>query len=434
MEFEDSKILPFDIPTDTPRIIKVIGVGGGGSNAVQNMYREGIHNVTFVLCNTDCQALANSDIPVKVQLGRETTKGLGAGNDPSVARDSAQESIDEIRDLFKDETKMVFITAGMGGGTGTGAAPVVAQVAKEMGVLTVGIVTIPFQFELKPKINQALRGVEEISKNVDALLVINNQRLLDIYPELDIEEGFRKVDEVLTIATKSIAEIITTKGTINLDFRDVSKILKNGGVAIMSYGIGTGSNRLATAIDKALHSPLLNDNDIYNSKKILFNIYHNSQKPLRVGEMEELNKFMNKFKNGEIEVIWGLTRDDNLKDDEVKITVLATGFGVHDVPGMDEIIKEDAQKDATLKSEEEANKEKTQSHINQLYNDWYKSQTTVRSFIFEEGDVMNNDLINEVEESPTYQRTSSDLTRMEEKHRPAAPSTGDSEEEAAHEE
>lgn len=409
---EENIILPFDIPTDTPRIIKVIGVGGGGSNAVQNMYREGIHNVTFVLCNTDCQALVNSDIPVKVQLGRETTKGLGAGNDPSVAKQAAEESIDDIKALFKDETQMVFVTAGMGGGTGTGAAPVVAHIAKEMGVLTIGIVTIPFRFELTPKIKQALKGVEEISKSVDALLVINNERLLEIYPELDIEEGFKKVDEVLTVATKSIAEIITTKGTINLDFRDVSKILKNGGVAIMSYGIGTGTNRLADAISKAQHSPLLNDNDIYNSQKILFNIYHNSVKPLKVGEMEELNKFMNKFKSNEIEVIWGLTRDDNLKDDEVKITLLATGFGVKNVPGMEVVVEEQQQLIEAEQKQEEESKKEEDKHVNELYNSWYKNQKTIRSFVFEDSDLMDESLINNLENSPTYQRTADELSLL----------------------
>ena len=245
MNEEENKGLPFAIPTDAPRIIKVIGVGGGGSNAVENMYNKGIHNVSFVICNTDIQALNHSNIPMKVQLGETVTEGLGAGNDPAVAHMAAEESREQIERLFNDGTKMAFITAGMGGGTGTGAAPVVAQIAKEMGILTIGIVTIPFKFEMGKKIKQALRGVSEIAKHVDALLVINNERLLDIYPKLDIEEGFRKVDDVLTTATKSIAEIITARGTINLDFRDVKKVLKNGGVAIMSYGIESGDDRLA---------------------------------------------------------------------------------------------------------------------------------------------------------------------------------------------
>ena len=265
--------LPFAIPTDAPRIIKVVGVGGGGSNAVQNMYRKGIHNVSFAVCNTDMQALQNSPIPKKVQLGEKITEGLGAGNNPEVARRAAEESREEIEKLFNDGTKMAFITAGMGGGTGTGAAPVVAEIAKSLGILTIGIVTIPFKFEMTGKIKQALKGVIEISKHVDALLVINNQRLIDIYPKLNVSDGFLKVDDILTTATKSIAEIITARGTINLDFRDVRKILKNGGVAIMSYGIEKGEMRVSRAFHNALHSPLLNNNDIYKSKKILFNIY-----------------------------------------------------------------------------------------------------------------------------------------------------------------
>ena len=267
MEEPAKKTLPFAIPTECPRIIKVVGVGGGGSNAVHNMYRKGIHNVSFAVCNTDMQAMQNSPIPKKVQLGIEITEGLGAGNDPEVARKAAEESREELERLFNDGTKMAFITAGMGGGTGTGAAPVVAEIAKKLGILTVGIVTIPFKFEMTGKIKQALKGVIEISKHVDALLVINNQRLIDMFPKLNVTEGFHLVDDVLTTATKSIAEIITARGTINLDFRDVRKILKDGGVAIMSYGIEKGDMRVSRAFRSALHSPLLNDNDIYKSKK-----------------------------------------------------------------------------------------------------------------------------------------------------------------------
>ena len=209
--------LPFAIPTDAPRIIKVVGVGGGGSNAVHNMYRKGIHNVSFAVCNTDLQAMQNSPIPKKVQLGLEITEGLGAGNDPDVARKAAEESREEIERLFDDGTKMAFVTAGMGGGTGTGAAPVVAEIARSKGILTVGIVTIPFKFEMTGKIKQALRGVMEISKHVDALLVINNQRLIDIYPKMEVSEGFKIVDEVLTTATKSIAEIITAVTAVQIN-------------------------------------------------------------------------------------------------------------------------------------------------------------------------------------------------------------------------
>ncbi len=410
------EIMPFDLPTSSPSIIKVIGVGGGGSNAVKNMYKEGIHDVTFVLCNTDKQALINSDIPVKIQLGRETTKGLGAGNDPEVARTAAEESIEDIKDLFRDETQMVFITAGMGGGTGTGAAPVVARTAKEMGILTIGIVTIPFKFEKKKKIIQALKGVEEIAKNVDALLVINNERLLEIYPNLPVKEGFRVVDETLTTATKSIAEIITMEGIINLDFRDVSKILKDGGVAIMSYGIGSGEKRLENAIENALHSPLLNDNDIYNSKKILFNIYQSVEKPLIVEELEELDKFMDKFETSDIEVIWGLAEDENLKD-EVKITVLATGFGMGNIPGMEEAIEaRNVQERIISERERQEREEEEQAILEKFYGkSKLAPKRTVRSFIMQEADMDNDTLIYSIENSPTYLRTSKELSELENK-------------------
>jgi Cell division GTPase len=233
-------IMPFEFPTDTPSIIKVIGVGGGGGNAVNHMYKEGIHDVTFVLCNTDNQALAESPVPVKLQLGRSITEGLGAGNKPERASAAAEESIEDIKTLLSDGTKMVFITAGMGGGTGTGAAPVIAKTAKEMDILTVGIVTIPFLFEGEKKIIQALDGVEQISRHVDALLVINNERLREIYSDLTFMNAFGKADDTLSIAAKSIAEIITMRGKVNLDFADVNTILKNGGVAIMSTGLGEG--------------------------------------------------------------------------------------------------------------------------------------------------------------------------------------------------
>ena len=235
-------IVQFDFPTDSPKIIKVIGVGGGGGNAVNHMYREGIHDVTFVLCNTDNQALKESPVPVKLQLGRSITEGLGAGNRPERAREAAEESSEEIKSLLNDGTKMVFITAGMGGGTGTGAAPVIARIAKEMDILTVGIVTIPFIFEGEKKIIQALDGVERIAQHVDALLVINNERLREIYSDLTFMNAFGKADDTLSIAAKSIAEIITMRGTVNLDFADVKTILKDGGVAIMSTGFGEGES------------------------------------------------------------------------------------------------------------------------------------------------------------------------------------------------
>ena len=397
----EEETLKFRNTCNVPKIITVIGVGGGGGNAVENMYRTSIHNVSFVICNTDSQALENSPIPIKVQLG----EGLGAGNNPEVARKAAEESREEIEALFNDGTKMVFITAGMGGGTGTGAAPVVAEIAKSLGILTVGIVTIPFMFEMSNKIHQALRGVTEIAKHVDALLVINNQRLLEIYPECKIKTGFKKVDEVLTVATKSIAEIITIHGIINLDFKDVEKVLKDGGVAIMSYGIDKGEQRLAGAFDKALHSPLLNNNNIYDSKKILFNIYiepeedEDDEAGLKVGEMEWVNNFMKRFNHDNIEVIWGMSEDETLQKGEVKVTVLATGFGMHNIPEMRPILKED-----------EKQKETEERNIQNMMDSFYKEEYKV--YLMSDADLDNDELISYMENSPTHKRMSRDIQNM----------------------
>ena len=410
MEEPAKKILPFAIPTECPRIIKVVGVGGGGSNAVHNMYRKGIHNVSFAVCNTDMQAMQNSPIPKKVQLGQMITEGLGAGNDPVVARKAAEESREEIERLFNDGTKMAFITAGMGGGTGTGAAPVVAEIAKNMGILTVGIVTIPFKFEMTGKIKQALKGVIEISKHVDALLVINNQRLIDMFPKLNVTEGFLLVDDVLTTATKSIAEIITARGTINLDFRDVRKILKDGGVAIMSYGIEKGEMRVSRAFRSALHSPLLNNNDIYKSKKILFNIYENPNDPIRIEEMGEVESFMEQFQEKDIELIWGYSKDHNLEEGAVKVTVLATGFGMKDIPGMAPIIeKEQTVKEEITRAEQEKI-EKENKELDQMMGVFYKQEYKV--YIFKGDDMYNDELIEALDNSPTYKRTNAELEKI----------------------
>lgn len=334
---ERRSIVDFGEPEKEKSIIKVIGVGGGGGNAVNHMYREGIHDVTFVLCNTDAQALNDSPVPVHLQLGKE---GLGAGNMPQKAREAAEESIEDIRKMLNDGTKMAFITAGMGGGTGTGAAPVIARVSKELGILTVGIVTIPFRFEGERKIDQALDGVEEMSKHVDALLVINNERLREIYPEMPILDAFGKADDTLSVAAKSIAEIITVHGIINLDFNDVKTVLKDGGVAIMSTGYGEGEGRVKNAIEDALNSPLLNDNDVFNSKKILLSISFSGEKGNKSGlmmdEMSDVNDFMSKF--GQKFVLkWGLATDPELGE-KIKVTILATGFGIEDVDGMNKHI------------------------------------------------------------------------------------------------
>ncbi len=323
-------LIEFDAPAEHSSIIKVIGVGGGGNNAVNHMFREGIKDVSFVICNTDNQALNKSPIEKKIQLGPEVTSGLGAGNNPEVAKAAAEESIDEIRSILSGNTKMVFVTAGMGGGTGTGAAPVIAKVAKEMDILTVGIVTIPFAFEGNKKIAQALAGVKQMSDNVDALLVINNERLRDIYPELDLSNAFAKADDVLKDAAKGIAEIITIHGHINVDFADVNTIMRDGGVAIMNTGYASGEGRLRKAIDDALASPLLRNNDIRGAKKILLNFYcRQDETAIKMDEITQVNEFMETV-GQDVEVIWGVCFDNELQE-EVKITLIATGFGVNDV-------------------------------------------------------------------------------------------------------
>ena len=307
----------------TKNIIKVIGVGGGGCNAVKNMYSEGIVNVSFAVCNTDSQSLSKSPVPVKIMLGKS---GLGAGANPEVGRSEAQNTQEDIQRLLNDGTKMAFVTAGMGGGTGTGAAPVIAGIAKSMGILTVGIITIPFYFEKRKKIVKALQGVEEMRKNVDALLIVNNERLCDVYAdsEITVKDAFKLADKVLSDATKSISELITVEGTINLDFRDIETTIKSGGGAIMAMGRASGEGRVQNAILNALDSPLLYGSDISNAQRILFNIYTSSKHPIFVREMREIDAFFDEL-NPDIKVIWGLSDDDCL-DEDAKVTILATGL------------------------------------------------------------------------------------------------------------
>ena len=399
-------ILDFGEEEKGNSIIKVIGVGGGGGNAVNHMYRDGIHHVPFVLCNTDNQALNDSPVPVHLQLGKE---GLGAGNKPERARQAAEETLDDIKNMLSDGTKMAFITAGMGGGTGTGAAPVIARVSKELGILTVGIVTIPFRFEGPKKIDQALDGVEEMAKHVDALLVINNERLREIYPDLAVLDAFAKADDTLSIAAKSIAEIITVHGLINLDFNDVKTVLKDGGVAIMSTGYGKGEGRVKKAIDDALNSPLLNDNDVFNSKKILLSITFsstNTESPgLTMDEMNDVNDFMAKF-GEDFELKWGLALDPDL-DNTVKVTILATGFGIEDVDGMSGHAKKRTQEEDKRRREEEDKAAEKQDRRNRYYKDGNKTQYKRHPhiYLFRQEDLDNEDVILAVENTPTYKRT-----------------------------
>ncbi len=395
-------------------IIKVVGVGGGGGNAVNHMFREGIHKVSFVLCNTDKQALDDSPVPVHLQLGKE---GLGAGNRPLKAKAAAEESIDDIREMFNDGTKMAFITAGMGGGTGTGAAPVIARTSKEMGILTVGIVTIPFRFEGLRKIDQALDGVEEMAKHVDALLVINNERLRQVYPELSLIEAFKRADDTLSVAAKSIAEIITYHGFMNLDFNDVKMVLEDGGVAIMSSGYGEGENRLQHAIHDALNSPLLNDNDVFNSKKLLLNISFSAQNNqgtnLMMEEINDVDDFMAKF-GPDFVFKWGVTFDESLGD-KIKVTILATGFGVENIT----TTPERATRRTIQELEDAAREAQEQAQRGMRIGKYYGGDTPgarirkhTNVYLFRPQDLDNEDIIIAVDESPTYMRSQQKLEEI----------------------
>lgn len=388
------------MPKQKPCIIKVIGVGGGGGNAVKHMYNEGIHDVSFVVCNTDSQALSDSPVPNRLQLGAE---GLGAGNRPERARKAAEESIEDIRRMLDDGTKMAFITAGMGGGTGTGAAPIIAREARNMGILTVGIVTIPFKFEGIKKIDKALDGVDEMQKYVDALLVVNNERLREIYPNLPVFDAFGKADDTLSVAARSIAEIITVHGIVNLDFRDVCTVMKDGGVAIMSTGYGDGDNRVSQAIQNALHSPLLNNSDIYRSKRLLLNITFcksNEGESLMMDEMNEIHEFMSRF-DSDVETKFGIANDETLGK-KVKVTILATGFMLNEVLGD----VEGSRKELPTEEDDMARQER-EDRRGKYYgdNDSNRARHSYRVYKFV-GDALDNDeIISMVETTPTYKRT-----------------------------
>ena len=317
-------MMQFELPQDESSIIKVIGVGGGGSNAVNHMFRLGIKGVDFIICNTDKQALEKSPVPHKIQLGNSLTKGLGAGAKPEIGRDSALESIDEIKKLLTSNTEMVFITAGLGGGTGTGAAPVIASIAKELGILTVGIVTIPFSFEGKKRREQAEKGLEEMKKYVDTLIVIGNDKLRDIYGSLKMTEAFAHADNVLTSAAKSIAEIISNHMHMNVDFNDVKTVMQDSGVAIMGSAIASGEKRALRAVENALISPLLNDNDISGARHVLLNIMSGSD-DIEMDEFGEITDFIQEAAGGSAELITGYGTDPSLGDN-VSVTIIATGF------------------------------------------------------------------------------------------------------------
>ena len=400
---DDDRMVRFDLPQkQNDVIIKVIGVGGGGNNAVSHMYKQGIRDVSFLNCNTDKQVLGNSPVPNRLQLG----EGLGAGGDPAVGAREAEKSIADIDAQLEDGTKMVFITAGMGGGTGTGAAPVIARQAMKHDILTVGIVTIPFRFEGRRKIDKALKGLEKMQENVDALLVINNQRLFEIYPDLPVTEAFGRANDVLTIAAKSIAEIITINGMVNMDFNDVRMVLKNGGVAIMSTAQAEGEGRISKAIQEALNSPLINNRDVYKSKRILMDIFFDdgpNGETLRTDEMSEIHEFMEKFE-ANIETKYGLATDPSLGK-KVKIIILATGFGVNKLIS-----------DFNSEAPEIPDKEH-EEELDGLIDIYYPgtgdgSKHRYQIFRFKEADLDNDEVIAAVSDSPTYRRQKAEVNRI----------------------
>ena len=392
-------------------IIKVIGVGGGGDNAVNHMYEQGIKKVSFVVCNTDRQALKNSVVPSRLLLGPNTTRGMGAGNDPEIARQAAEESAEDIAELFNDETRMVFITAGMGGGTGTGAAPVVARIAREHNLLTIGIVTIPFFFEGQKKIIKALQGAEEMSKYVDALLVVNNEQLTEIYPDLDWMNAFGKADDTLSNAARSISELITCDGYMNLDFNDVNTTLRNGGAAIISTGYGEGEHRVTKAIEDALNSPLLKNKDIFGSKRLLFNLYFSREADNKfvMGEANELTSFISNI-DPDVDVIYGIGFDESLGD-KIKITILAAGFelSIFDTPKPAEARPAFPPFGARQQKQQPAVPQPAEEILTQVYGkekviNATRERDTQRYIILKPGQFDDDQVIEAFEKSPAYNR------------------------------
>ena len=351
----------FDLPKNRSNVIKVIGIGGGGGNAINHMFQQGIVGVDFVICNTDSQALDKSPVPIKIQLGASLTEGLGAGANPEVGRKAAQESLEDITSLLSTQTKMIFITAGMGGGTGTGAAPIIAKMAKEMDILTVGIVTMPFQFEGKIRLEQAQRGLEELKSCVDALIVINNNKLREVYGNLGFKAGFSKADEVLATAARGIAEVITHHYTQNIDLKDAKTVLSNSGSAIMGSATAEGENRAQESIVKALDSPLLNDNKITGCKNVLLLIV-SGEEEITIDEIGEINDFIQTEAGNNTNIIMGVGEDPALGR-SISVTIIATGFNSEQ---QHEIVNTEAKKIIhTLEEEQPLVHDLTQAEVQQ---------------------------------------------------------------------
>jgi cell division protein FtsZ len=326
----EDRLMNFDLPVDGSSIIKVVGIGGGGSNAINHMYNQGIKDVNFIVCNTDAQALSRSPVSVKIQLGESLTEGRGAGNKPEIGRQAAIENLDDVMEALSSNTKMVFLTAGMGGGTGTGAIPIIAKAAKEQGILTVAIVTIPFRFEGQRRINQAIEGIHELGQHVDSLLVINNEKLREVAGNMKLSEAFSHADNILAAAAKGIAEIITVPGYVNVDFADVHTVLADSGVALMGTGMAEGENRATKAIEEALTSPLLNDNDITGTENILLNI-NSGNEEITMDEIGEITDYINAEVGANPNIIWGTGTDETLENN-VSVTIIATGYEDNSIP------------------------------------------------------------------------------------------------------
>lgn len=388
-----SEIMNFDLTVNSGSIIKVIGVGGGGGNAVNHMYHQGIRDVDFMVCNTDAQALINSPVPYKVQLGSALTEGRGAGNKPETGREAAIENIEDVKKVLRNNTKMVFITAGMGGGTGTGGAPVIAQAAKELGILTVGIVTIPFRNEGRRRIKQAVEGISAMQEHVDSLLVINNERIREMYGDSKISDAFAKADNILTTAAKGIAEIITVPGYINVDFADVETVMRNSGVALMGTGVASGANRAVIAVEEALNSPLLNNNDILGARNILLNITSGVEE-ITMDEIGDITDFVQEKAGNSADLIWGNGVDEMLGD-KISVTIIATGFSTSSIPEM--VINQNQEKTYhTLQDDVSDIIPKTKTELkSSVENELYGSKTgKQKTFEFE----INTGVFDEFEE------------------------------------
>lgn len=404
-------------------IIKVIGVGGGGGNAVNYMYQQNIPLIKFVVCNTDKQALKMSPVPNQLLLGPEITGGGGAGNIPEVGRQCAEASVEDIRALFNDNTEMVFITAGMGGGTGTGAAPVVAREAREAGMLTIGIVTVPFMFEGKKKILKALAGAEEMRKYTDALLIINNENIIELYKDFNFFNAFSKADDTLANAARSISEIISEKCYVNVDFQDVKTTLKDSGAAIISTAVGEGEHRITDALNKALHSPLLKRHDINSSKRLLikFMCAKDSENPIRAEEVAEITSFTSKLPSS-IDVKWGIG-DDPAMGDKVKITVLASGFNVTIQEGEEVVVFNDPTPQEPTKKEREEEKQIADIYGKDKLKEQERETARIKYAVLKPSQFDDHEVIALLERTPTYnrpQQVREELKRLSESPRGAA--------------